>query len=38
MCQISMDQWKVMLAWHNYGSHKLIALRLHSSCSYIVVT
>jgi len=37
MCQILMDQWKVMLAWHYHGSCKLVALELHNSCFYIVV-
>jgi hypothetical protein len=33
-----MDQWKVTLAWHYHSSCKLVALKLHNSCSYIIVT
>jgi hypothetical protein len=35
--QILMDQWKMTLTWCYHGSCKLFALKLHNSCSYIVV-
>jgi hypothetical protein len=33
MCYILMNQWKVTLVW----CYMVIALKLHNSCSYIVV-
>jgi hypothetical protein len=36
-CQILMIWWKVMSTWYYRGSCKLLALKLHSGCSYIVV-
>jgi hypothetical protein len=32
-----MNQWKVTSCWHYDNSCKLIALKLHSSCFYIIV-
>jgi hypothetical protein len=37
-CQILMDWWKLTSTWCYHCSCKLIALELHNSCSYIVVT
>jgi hypothetical protein len=37
-CQILMDWWKLTSTWCYHCSCKLVALELHNSCSYIVVT
>jgi hypothetical protein len=38
MCQILINQRKVTSTWHHHVSWKLVALKLHSSCSYMIVT
>jgi len=38
MCQMLGDQQIITLAWCYYCSCKLVASKLHNSCSYIVVT
>jgi hypothetical protein len=37
MCQNLINQWKVTSTWRHHNSCKLVALKLHSSCSYIIV-
>ncbi len=37
MCQNFINQWKVMSTWRHHNSCKLVALKLHSSSSYIIV-
>ncbi len=37
-CKILINQWKVTSTWHHQGSCKLVALKLHTSYSYIIVT
>jgi hypothetical protein len=37
VCQILMDQWKMMSTWHYHASCKLVVLGLRNNCSYIIV-
>jgi len=36
-CLVLINQWKVTSTWRHHSSRKLVALKLHNNCSYIIV-